>query len=407
MRESYIPIGKPALIAALAQAPALPGEDQSRFADLCRVLAALIHFEAFAGLERLKLLYAPLDPDEGAGDDADQTAFLQAFEAVLARANFSEASAAALLASADLDTLNDVRIRTNEAGIASIRFFTRGGVPETVVARRWWGLVKKAVETEVYDDVIVLVALKRSEGLGRRETRAFAQLRRGARPGGVLIKHFGGVPRIDLPSLHPGAAPTMKRRDQVVLGVPAIAGGAPLLIQLFNAVPVIFAVAAAYFGMQGAVSQDRLQHALAALSGVIALGAFLMRQRLKFDRQRLVYQRRLAETVYFHTVANNAGVIDGLVGAAEAQDAKEAILAWWALRVNGPMAKGALDKAVEAVLRETFALDLDFEIGDALEKLVRFGLVREVDGVFTASAGQEALAALDRAWDQAFTYAAA
>jgi hypothetical protein len=316
-RENYIPVSKSDLIAALTAREGLDAGDSARFADLCRMLAALIHYEAFEGLERLRDVYRPLDPDAAPRGDADAAGFLQGFEAVLARANFVETPAASLFEADDFDSLNDVRVRMKQDGIAAIRFFTRGGAPEKVTARRWWGLVKREVSTEVFDDVVVIVQLK-SEGLDKSEARAFERLRRGARPGAILIKHFGSVPRVDMPSLHPGATPTMKRTDQVVLGVPAIAGGAPLLFQLANALPVIFAVIAAYFGVQGAISKDGLQRALAALSGVVALGAFLMRQRLKFDRQRLLYQRRLAETVYFHTIANNSGVLDGLVGAAEA-----------------------------------------------------------------------------------------
>lgn len=407
-RESYIPVAKSELVAALAKGPGLAEGDRARFVEVAKMLAAVIHYEAFDGLERLKDLYAPLDPDaaaEAGRAGPDQTAFTTAFEAMLARGNFQEISGAALLETTDVDTLNDVRVRMKQDGIAAIRFFTRGSAPEKVTARRFWGLVKREVATEVFDDVVVVVALKGADALDKGEARAFTRLRRGARPGAILIKHFGAVPRVDLPSLHPGATPTMKTTDRVVLGVPAIAGGAPLLLQLANALPVIFAVIAAYFGVQGAVTNDALQRALAALSGVVALGAFLMRQRLKFDRQRLVYQRRLAETVYFHTVANNAGVLDGLVGAAEAQDVKEAILAWRTLRALGPQAKAALDAACEATLRDTFGLDIDFEIGDALGKLQRYGLVRETDGVLIACSADEALAGLDKAWDAAFAYA--
>jgi hypothetical protein len=401
-RESYIPVSKTALIDALAGGPGLPADDAARFAHLCRMLSAFIHHEAFDGLERLRELYRPLDPDAPHEQGADPAAFRAALETVLTRANFVEAPTSALFAGADVDTLNDVRIRTNHDGIAAIRFFTRGGQPETVVTRRFFGLSRREVTTETFDDVVVVVELKPAQSLDKTEERAFERLRRGARPGAMLIKHFGGVPQVVLPSLHLGAMPTMKRADQLVLGVPAIAGGAPLLIQLANALPIIFAVIAAYFGVQGAVTKDGLQKALAALSGIVALGAFLMRQRVKFDRQRLLYQRRLAETVYFHTIANNAGVLDGLVGAAEAQDAKESVLAWWVLRTQGPLAKRDLDLACEARLREMFGVDVDFEITDALGKLIRYGLVAERDGKLVAAPAIDGLKALDAAWDAAF-----
>ena len=62
-RESYIPVAKSELIAALAKGADLPDDDRARFVEVARMLAAVIHYEAFDGLERLKDLYAPLDPD--------------------------------------------------------------------------------------------------------------------------------------------------------------------------------------------------------------------------------------------------------------------------------------------------------------------------------------------------------
>jgi hypothetical protein len=221
------------------------------------------------------------------------------------------------------------------------------------------------------------------------------------------LKHFGDVPQADLLALHPGATPTMQRRDQLIIGVPAIAGGVPLLAQLWSALTVLFALVAAWLGMESAINESQLKRALAALSGVIALGAFLMRQRLKYNAQRLAYQKQLADTVYFHTIANNAGVIDGLIGAAEQQDAKEAILAYWALLTGGPMDKLTLDRACEDFLKTNMQRETDFEIGDALAKLETFRLVTREGEMYRAVTTIEALARLDEAWDGFFSFTGA
>jgi hypothetical protein len=403
--ESYIPVRKPQLAAALQAGAGLEGQDRARFMDLAEMIAAVFHYERFAALDALKEAYAPLDPDARIADEAgDPAAFIAALEPILDAADFRELPAEAIAAQTRRATVEDVAIRTEDAGIRRIRFFVRGQRPDTIVRRRLFGLWKKTIAADIHDDVVLIVELKPSIDLAAREAKNFAKVRRGARPGAVLLKHFGAVPASDLVSLHPGATPTMKRTDQLMLGVPAIAGGAPLLVQLVNAAPVIFAVIAAIIGMQGVITQDAMRQAIAALSGFVALGAFFMRQRLKFDRQRLLYQKRLADTVYFHTIANNAGVLDGLVGAAEAQDVKEAILAYAILRAQGPLTKAQLDKACETFLVQTFSLTLDFEIGDALEKLARLRLVGEETGRFAAAAAGDALARLDEAWDAYFPF---
>lgn len=396
-RDSYIPCAKADLAAALA---ARGGVEAGQFAEVCRLLSAVMHYETFDELERLRALYRPLDPAEPGAAPAEHGDFLRELENILKIASFEEFGSRDLFAAAAVDTFADLKVRTVDADGVRVRYFARGARPAKLRLRRFWGLVKREVQSDILDDVVLVIELPTGG-----DAKALARVRRGVKPGAVLLKHFGDVPRSDLVTLHPGAAPTMKRRDQVILGVPAVAGGAPLLTQLPAALTVIFAVLAGVFGFEhGHLTQDALKRALAALSGFVALGTFVMRQRLKYDRQKLFYQKQLADTVYFHTVANNAGVIEGLVGAAEDQDVKEAVLAWHALLAGGPMTKDALDKAAESFLRETFGMEVDFEIGDALAKLERLKLVRSYEDRYVAAAPEEALARLDEAWDGYFTY---
>lgn len=398
--DAYIPCAKADLAKALV---AKGGADEKQFLEIARVLAAVMHYEEMDELERLKALYRPLDPSEPGDGDADPTAFFKELENILEVANFKEFPTGDMLAAANLGNQHDLQVKTSEAGVKRIRFFARGARPAKIGIRRFWGLHRKQIESDILDDVLIVIELARD--VRKPEAKALAKIRRGVRPGAVLLKHFGDVPRTDLVTLHPGAAPAMKRRDQLILGVPAVAGGIPLLTQIGPALIVIFTVLAAVFGFEGAhLTDDALKRALAALSGLVALGAFLMRQRLKFDRQKLFYQKQLADTVYFHTVANNGGVIDGLVNAAEEQDVKEALLAYHTLLTLGPMTKEALDKAVELFLREAFGMEIDFEIGDAMAKLERLKLVTTSGETFTAVSTDDALARLDEAWDGFFSY---
>lgn len=398
--DAYIPCTKADLAKALVSKG---GADEKQFLEIARVLAAVMHYEEMDELERLKTLYRPLDPSEPGDGDADPTAFFKELENILEVANFKEFPTGDMLAAANLGNQHDLQVKTSEAGVKRIRFFARGARAAKIGIRRFWGLHKKEIDSEILDDVLIVIELARD--VRKPEAKALAKIRRGVRPGAVLLKHFGDVPRTDLVTLHPGAAPAMKRRDQLILGVPAVAGGIPLLTQIGPALIVIFTVLAAVFGFEGAhLTDDALKRALAALSGLVALGAFLMRQRLKFDRQKLFYQKQLADTVYFHTVANNGGVIDGLVNAAEEQDVKEAVLAYHTLLTQGAMTKEALDKAVEQFLRENFGMEIDFEIGDAMAKLERLKLVTKSGETYAAVATDEALARLDEAWDGFFSY---
>ena len=407
--DGFIAVRKGELADAIAAADGLPQGESQALGDVLKVLGALLQYEAQERLDALKALYDPLDPDAPAARRNMTPAALDAFEAALVdaltRANFAEIDHDTVRTRETTKLLTGLSIKPSHAGIRRIRFFARGVRPEKIALRTWLGVRTRNIDAEVMADVVVLVGFKADAEVGRTDRTAFTRMRRGVRPGATLIKHFRNVAAAELVTLHPGARPSMRPRDQVVLAAPAIVAGAPVLLNLWPALTVIFAVLATYFGARGVIEQSDLRRALAAASGLIAVGAFVMRQRLKYETQTLRYQKRLADTVYFRNLANNTGVIDLVVGAGEEQDVKEAFLAYWALRrAGGALTRDEIDAAAEGFLRERFGLDVDFEVGDALAKLERLELItREGDHV-SAIPPAEALAKLDARWDGLFNF---
>src|SRR5262249_21194540 len=158
-----------------------------------------------------------------------------------------------------------------------------------------------------------------------------------------------------------------------------------------------------YLGLSGAVQDDEMKAALAALSGLAALGGFLMRQWLKYQRQSLKYHKELSDNVYFRNINNNAGVFDALIGAAEERECKEACLAYCFLAAAGnPIAQDALEEHVERWLEDRFKIDVAFEVGEALAKLERFKLLRRDGDRLSVLPIDQALAVLDRVWGNFF-----
>ena len=115
--------------------------------------------------------------------------------------------------------------------------------------------------------------------------------------------------------------------------MPAIATGIPILLKLYATIAVLFVVIGFYLGVGATVSDKDLETALAALGGLLALGAFVMTQWTKYQRQSLKYQIELNDNVYYRNINNNAGIFDYIVGAAEDQESKEAFLAYHFLHV--------------------------------------------------------------------------
>ena len=111
---------------------------------------------------------------------------------------------------------------------------------------------------------------------------------------------------------------------------------------------VLFVVAGFYLGISAAVEDNQMKTAFAALTGLFALGGFMLRQWLRYQRQSLKYQKELTDNIYFRNVNNNAGIFDYIIGAAEEQECKEAFLAYYFLRTAAtPPTQDELDARIE------------------------------------------------------------
>jgi hypothetical protein len=133
-----------------------------------------------------------------------------------------------------------------------------------------------------------------------------------------------------------------------------------------------------------------------------------MRQWLRYQRQSLKYQKELTDNIYFRNVNNNAGIFDYIIGAAEEQECKEAFLAYFFLRTaKTAPTQAELDTRIEQWLSATFAVDVDFEVADALAKLDRLGLLVRDGERLSAPPPKETLARLDRVWDGYFGFSEA
>jgi hypothetical protein len=195
----------------------------------------------------------------------------------------------------------------------------------------------------------------------------------------------------------------MSARDKWLLGLPALFGGIPLILKLAPTLAVLFVLIGIRLGYSGTMQQDHLQQALAVMSGIIALGSFVIHQWLKYQRQALRYQIEINEAIYFRNLNNNAGIFDAIIGSAEDQEVNEALLAYFFL-LEAPAEQGALDARIEAWLGERFNLSGDFEVDDGIAKLERLGLLARDDNVLSVPALNQALVRLDRLWDGFFRF---
>ena len=408
-RDHFIPFRKiDVLNAALAHGALSSEAEREQFRQFCRLLGAIYHYEYFDRLERLRNDYFYFNPEtDGPARFDSATAeraygdLIDALTNVLHGANFVEVPHEEIERAHREHGIVRISIKAPLENYREVRFFRRGHHRETIEIPRWLGFRTKTVEFGVYDDVVLLVTMKNevavaTSGKKRRKPKV--------RPGAVLLKYFRNIASADLNALFPDVRVVMSLRDQLFLGVPALIGGIPILLKLASTLTVLFLVAGFYMGLSNAVKDDEMSGALAAVSGLVALGGFVVTQWIRFQRQSLLHQKILSDNVYYRNVNNNAGIFDYIIGEAEEQECKEAFLAYYFLLKDGAPTEDALDRRIEAWLQKTFGADVDFECDDALAKLERLNLLKRDGDRLSVQPLGEALIRLDRIWDNFFPF---
>ena len=132
---------------------------------------------------------------------------------------------------------------------------------------------------------------------------------------------------------------------------------------------------------------------------MLALGGFVVTQWIRFQRQSLLHQKILSDNVYYRNVNNNSGIFNYIIGEAEEQDWKEALLAYYGLlTAKAPLRREALGARVEELLTRRFGVGAAFEVDGALARLRDLDLLCEAGGGFSVPPLTDALARLEKAW---------
>jgi Protein of unknown function (DUF3754) len=293
-----------------------------------------------------------------------------------------------------------VKIKASVEEYRNVRMFRRGVRKEMIEVPVWFGLRRRKIEVEFFDDVVLMVA-SGSDADSTGKPRNSRGKNKKIRDGAVLFKYFRGIARGDLEALLPNARVVMSVFDQLALGVPALVGGVPILLKLAATLTVLFTVIGFYLGVNGTIHDNDTEQALAALSGLFALGAFVLRQWGSFHRQSLIHQKQVTDNIYYRNINNNSGIFNYLIGEAEEQDWKEALLAYCGLlTAAASLTPKALGTRVEALLAQMFGVRIAFGSDDALAKLRDLDLLHEEGGCVSVPPLAEALTRLEKQWER-------
>ena len=198
----------------------------------------------------------------------------------------------------------------------------------------------------------------------------------------------------------------MKPIDKVIIAVPAAVGGAIMLVtKLGTTLLLSGALIGFWLGMRSEPIESNQANLLALAVGFGTFGAFLWKQFSNFKNRKISFMKTLADNLYFKNLDNNMGVFHRLIDAAEEEECKEAMLAYYfLLTADKPLNADELDQHVESWFKSSLNHTLDFEVDDALQKLVTLGLVSFKSNSYQAAPLNQARTSLDQQWDNYFDY---
>lgn len=414
--EHFLPVRRAELVERMLTHPRL-ADEREKMRRLSGALTDLFHVEYHRRQERLKELYAPIDPNADTvplarppsamlavqGGEvtptrtrALQRSFAEELKSLLERANFREVTKDDLDLAFKAESVFHVKLHTNLADFAELSLYRRGRSHRQEEISSWFGLRKRTLDVEYFERVALYVRFQPPEHFPE-ERRA----RLPFKPGSTVLKLFENIPVADLEMLFPNSEVRMRPLDQVMLGVPAVLGGVAILGKLGATALLVAGFVMFWMGMREhpvSIGQGEL---IALGAAFFTLSMFVNRQLGRFKFRRLQFFKVLADSLYYRNLDNNAGVIHRLIDSAEEEEAKEAILGFAFLHVGGTATAAELDARVESWFDQDLKVPVDFEVDDALAKLERLGLVTREGERWTAESLDDALETLEYRWSKA------
>ncbi|MGB6012905.1 MAG: TMEM143 family protein [Desulfobacterales bacterium] len=370
----------------------------------------MIHFEFHHQVEMLKDCYSPFNPDADTRLNYDyseqekkalQKKLIEGLAAILNAANFQKITETDLEEALKEESLFKIRLRVDLDDFEEVIFYQRGESTKEETLVKFFGLKKEPITFTNYERVAIYIKFKEEDYF-----KAKRQKNLNFTPGSTIIKLFQNVPKADLEMLFPNSEVRMKTVDKLIIGIPAAVSGIVLTATKLGAsILLIASVISFWLGLTKKEVKIEQQHLIALALGLAMLGGFMFKQISKFKNRKIKFMKALSDNLYFKNLDNNTGVFCNLIDAAEEEEVKEALLAYFILLTEKrPVEKAELDNLIEKWLETGWNCKINFEIDDAIKKLERLELVTREGDVLQCRPLAEAKRKLDHIWDNYFKY---
>jgi hypothetical protein len=408
-REKFLPVSSHALLDRLTTPDQWPKGEAVQARRFMRYLAYWRRHSYAVKVLELEQTYEPFSPDSDLLRTREftpeerlvmQKRLVEQMAELLEQCNYTRVDPANVHFILTKDSAYGLDLEVDLDAFEEVLIYYRGATTITERRRdvkrafmRW-----KEVRLPVFQRMFLLFKLKpfdvrvrevmAEKKIDRKEAERIVRRLRGLLPATVTsdcvyIKLFKNMPRSDVEMIFPNTKVRFRLFDKIKFGLTA---GGGLGMGLFGTAGKI-ALATNPYTMAGAVA---------------GLGGIALRQATNFLNQRTRYMVVLAQNLYFHAMADNRGVMSLLADRAAEEDLKEEMLLYWALaRERANIAElGRIDTAIEHHLARAIGIDVDFDVGDALQRLKRDGIVSELgDGTLETLSPAQAVLRIDELWD--------
>ncbi|MEO1522392.1 MAG: TMEM143 family protein, partial [Cyanobacteria bacterium J06633_2] len=347
------------------------------------ILSAYYHFKFHAFVETLKQNYIPFDPTEDQQlrvvltPDQQHTMeqkVVQSFRHILESANYQPLPDDFLHQAFDETSLIDLKTHINFKDMDTVVCYYRGDTTRTIRYKRFFKKIQKTVA--VFDRVALLVKFK-DVGYFRDKKVNLKRLK--FSPGKMYVYLYKNIPQFDIELLFPNVKTSMTWKDRLLFWVPTIGAAIPLVIRVLPSLLLIIGIVLFFLGLSDVLkaltiteetAQEVLPLLVASLSVAIALGGFAFKQYTTYQTKKIRFQKNVTDTLFFRSLANNRGVFQLLIDAAEEEECKEIILVYYHLLVSQvPLTTKQLDTVIEQWMHDTFKVSINFDIQNPLRNL--------------------------------------
>ncbi len=408
-RERFIPVTRFALLDRLTSPTAWPRGEAREARRFFRYLDHWRRQQYNAQLHELEETYEPFSPDSDLlltrAFTPEERAVMQSrvvegMQRILKQANYVQIDHNDVEQILTRDSAYGLDLQVDLEVFDEVLLYFRGASTRRDQRRRWHKFyLRENFDVPTFQRLFLLFKLKpfdkqvrevmQAKTLTRREAEKIVKRQRESVPPGVkesciYMKLFKNIPRSDLEMVFPNTRVRFRFLDKLRLG--ATAGGG-LTLGTVSAAGKIALLAS---------------NPIAAAGALVGLGGIAFRQAINFMNQKQRYMVVMAQNLYFHAMADNRGVMLKLAARAAEEDIKEEMLLYAVLTKENARRQDIpdIDAAIEQYLAASFGVSVDFDITDALERLIADGVVSEQpDGRLSALAPKAAALHIDKKWD--------